>query len=175
MRCKFNQELGGNLLSKTFLAGGSNAWESSAWSVQPVTTLSKLTQVIEIKSAKMETLLFLVFICSVATWCDKLPLATLDSLQLQNFLFLLSVQPQLFATFFAGSVLTRWRHNDVRMLATFLFPLLLLLLVHCCAAVDLNYGVKKGVSGHLVVLHASKLDHVILKSSTAKRVLVATS
>ena len=169
MRCKFNQELGGNLLSKTFLAGGSNAWESSAWSAHPVTTLSnKLTQVIEIKSPKTKTLLFLVFICSVATWCDKLPLATLDSLQLQNFLFLLSVQPQLFATFFAGSVLTRWRHNDVRMFATFLFPLLLLL--HCCAAVDLNYGGKKGVSGHLVVLRLPSLtlSFVQQKHSTAQ-------
>ena len=165
MRCKFNQELGGNLLSKTFLAGGSNAWESSAWSAQPVTTLSnKLTQVIEIKSPKTETLIFLVLSAPVATWCGKLPLATLNSLQLQNFLFLLSVQPQLFATFFAGSVLTRWRHNDVRMFATFLFPLLLL--VHCCAAVDLNYGGKKGVSGQLVVLHLCFVQQKHLTVST---------
>ena len=147
MRCKFNQELGGNLLSKTFLLEAAflppRAWESSASSAQAVKTLSKLFshQFIEISESwyiEFVASLFPHFVPAIAElFVSQSPF---------------NAGTAAFCHLFCPHV---YWPGDVIMtsecLQAFLF---------CgshCTTVDLNYGGKNGVSGHLVTLRLPPL------------------
>ena len=142
MRCKFNQELGGNLLSKTFLLGSrlrklGFKCSGSHNSFQTVFTQSfGIQRFLKIDSPFLALMALpgggrgRPHFCAIA---DLFVLAS--PFTAAGFL----------PSFLLGCVLTRWRHNDVRMFASVFVSQLPL-------QWDLNYGGKNGVSGHLVTL-----------------------
>ena len=142
MRCKFNQELGGNLLSKTFLLGSrlrklGFKCSGSHNSFQTVFTQSFGIQ----RFLKLDFPFFaLMPLPGGGRGCPQFS-AIADLFVLASPFTAAGFLP----SFLLGCVLTRWRHNDVRMFASVFVSQLPL---HW----DLNYGGKNGVSGHLVTL-----------------------
>ena len=140
MRCKFNQELGGNLLSKTFLLSSQLPLEKAGLQVLRQSQLFP-----NCFHTIYRILIHFGYICLVASWNGNPLFSAVAELFVSH--SLLSLLQPAFCHIFCPCVLTRWRHNDVRMFAAFLFRT-----GSHCTTVDLNYGSKNGVSGHLVTL-----------------------
>ena len=102
-------------------------------------------QTVFTQSIEIRIQIYFGFICLVASWNGNPHFSAVAELFVSR--SLLSLLQPAFCHIFCPCVLTRWRHNDVRMFAAFLFRT-----GSHCTTVDLNYGSKNGVSGHLVTL-----------------------